>query len=143
MDEMIRELLYRSFDDDLSPEEKHRLDEALEKSAELRTEQEKLSRMRKEISGSAEKSFEPLFVDRLMNRIQVENQKKSYSIDDFLDSLAWSFKRIALAASIAVIILLAVNIFQEKNISLDSLLAMPQITVQETWELNDLTEGEL
>lgn len=143
MDEKIRELLYRSFDDDLSPEEKNQLKDALEKSAELRTEKEKLSHLRKEISGTTEKSFAPFFADRVMNRIYAEKEMKSYSMDDFFNSLAWSFKRIALAASFAVILILAINLFKEENISLDSLLAMPQITVKETWELDVITEGEL
>jgi len=142
MNDKILELLYRSFDDELSPEERKQLDEALQNSQGLRAEKAKISNMRATITNSAEKSFGSNFADGVMSRVHAQKQFPEYTIDDFLDSLLWSFKRIGLVASFTLLLLLANNIFKGGDISIDSILAMPQITMEETWELTDLTEGE-
>ncbi len=142
MNDKILELLYRSFDDELSPEERKQLDEALQHSPELRAEQANISKMRSTINSSAEKSFGLNFADKVMSSIHAQKQLQTYIIDDYLDSLLWSFKRIALVASFALLLLLANNIFRGGDISIDSILAMPQITLEDTWELTDLMEEE-
>jgi anti-sigma factor RsiW len=143
MDQKILDLLYRSFDGQLLPEEQQRLEEALASSKQLRDEKERIVALRKTISGNAAQSFEPFFAERVMQRITAEMEQKLETVEDFFNSLLWSFRRVALAGAIAVLLLFANNLLRADDLSLDSLLAMPQLTIEDTWAINDLIEGEL
>lgn len=143
MDPKVLELLYRSFDGQLTPAEEQRLEEALRHSQSLREEKEKIAAMRQAISGSAAQSFQPFFAEKVMQRIQAERKPQTEAGEDFFGSLAWSFRRIALAGAIAVLLLLAGNVIQKGDISLNSVLAMPQLTIEDTVVLNNPLEGEL
>lgn len=143
MDQKVLELLYRSFDGQLTPAERQRLEEALAHSQPLREEKEKIAALRQTVAGSAAQSFEPFFAERVMQRIQAKGRLLAAAGDDFIASLMWSFRRIALAAIIAVFLLLAGNIIQKGEISLNSMLAMPQLTIDDTVVLNNPLEGEL
>lgn len=142
MDQKVLDLLYRSFDGKLTPEEQRGLDKALAASKQLREEKEKITASRKIISGTAATSFEPFFAERVMQRIQAEREAVSEVGEDFFGSLMWSFRRIALAGAIAVLLLLANNIIQGGEISLNSLLAMPQLTIEDTLVLNNPLERQ-
>lgn len=143
MDQKVLELLYRSFDGQLTPAEQERLDEALRHSQPLREEKEKIAAMRQAVSGSAAQSFQPFFAERVVQRIQAERKPQAESGEDFFGSLAWSFRRIALAGTIAVLLLLAGSVIQRGEISLNSVLAMPQLTIEDTVVLHNPLEGEL
>jgi anti-sigma factor RsiW len=143
MDQKILDLLYRSFDGQLLPEEQQRLEEALASSKQLRDEKERIVALRKTISGNAAQSFEPFFAERVMQRITAEMEQKLETVEDFFNSLLWSFRRVALTGAIAVLLLFANNLLRADDLSLDSLLAMPQLTIEDTWAINDLIEGEL
>ena len=136
MDHKLLDLLYRSFDDQLTPEEQSQLEDALANSTTLQKEKERIAAMRKTVSESAVESFEPFFAERVMRQIHTEKG------EDFFASLLWAFRRIALAGAIAAILLLANNLSRGDDISLDSVLLMPQLTLEETWELDDLAEAE-
>jgi len=142
MDQKVLELLYRSFDRQLTPEEQHRLDEALTHSQPLQEEKERIAALRQTVAGSAAQSIEPFFAERVMQRIQAKGKSRTSAGDDFIGSLMWSFRRIALAGVIAVFLLLAGNIIQKGEISLNSMLAMPQLTIEDTLVLNNPLEGE-
>jgi anti-sigma factor RsiW len=143
MDQKVLDLLYRSFDGQLTPEEKQLLEKTLAQSKALQKEKERIVGLRKTISGSALQSFEPFFAERLMQRIQAERESQSAAGEDFIGSLLWSFRRIALAGAIAVLLLLTSNIVQKGEISLNSMLAIPQLTIEDTLVLNNPLEGEL
>lgn len=143
MDQKVLELLYRSFDAQLTPAEQQQLDEALARSQPLREEKEKIAAMRQAVAGSAVQSFEPFFAERVMQRIQGRGKSMAAAGEEFMSSLVWSFRRIALAGVIALLLLLAGNIIQKGDISLNSVLAMPQLTIEDTVVLNNPLEGEL
>ncbi len=57
MDEKILELLYRSFDSELSRDEQNKLRQALEKSEELKSHKEEMLKMRKSLKTYNPKGF--------------------------------------------------------------------------------------
>lgn len=143
MDRKSLELLYRSFDAPMAEEEQRQLREALEKSRELREEKERLEAMRRAISGAAVPSFEPFFAERVLRRLFPVTRANAEKGEDFFDSLVWSFRRIALAGAIAALLLLANNIYRGGGISISTIFAMPQLTIEDTWALDNPIEGEL
>jgi hypothetical protein len=70
MDKKLRDLLYRSFDSKLSPEEKKLLEQALSQTKELRQEKKMITSLREGIKRSKMTSFQPYFADRVMENIR-------------------------------------------------------------------------
>ncbi|MFQ6114042.1 MAG: hypothetical protein ACE5NG_08115 [bacterium] len=138
MNERILELLYRSFGETLSKEEQAELEEALVASNELQEEKRCISDMRQIIADSAERKFKPFFSTRVMRRIKAEAIEQ----EDFWRDLVWAFRRLALAGAIAIILLLANSVLLQKNNSLDSVLGMPQLTLEDTWQMSNIVEEE-
>ncbi|MFQ5822885.1 MAG: hypothetical protein ACE5JB_02395 [bacterium] len=136
MNERLLELLYRSFDDELSEEDQTELTSALSLFPELLEEKKRIIEMRQMIKGEAVHSFKPFFAAQVMQRIKSESIEQ----EDFLGSLIWVFRRIALAGTIAILLLLANSVLVEKNNSLDSVLGMPQLTLEDTWQLDIIVE---
>ena len=130
MDKKITDLLYRTFDEDLSAKEQQKLDKSLSDSAELRKEREQIFAMRQAVSNTGEKSFKPFFAERVMNQI-----KKSHSpqgeVDSFFDSLIAVFRPLAIGAAIILITLLSYNMKKTNNYSLTGALGKQQITLEE------------
>jgi anti-sigma factor RsiW len=125
MNEKMLELLYRSFDDRLTEEERTCLEEALSTSEELRAEKERVTGMRKSISSSAAASFEPFFAERVMNRIR-GMEKADTDEDLFFESLYRMFRPLALAASVVVFTLISLNLRKSDNISLSAAFAVQE-----------------
>lgn len=125
MNEKMLELLYRTFDDRLTEEERKRLDEALAASEELRAEKERISAMRSAISSNAAVSFEPFFAERVMNRIR-DLEKADAGEDLFFESLYRMFRPLALAASLAVFTLISWNLSKSDDISLSAAFAVQE-----------------
>ncbi len=138
MNEMLLDLLYRSFDEELSKEEQIMLDKALASSLELNKEKDRIAEMRKAIAENAERSFKPFFSARVMQRIKADETEQ----DDFFTSLVWTFRRFAIIGAITIILLLANSILVDKSISIDTALAMPQLTLEDTWQLDIMLEEE-
>lgn len=126
MNRKILDLLYRSFDQQLEPKEQQRLDETLAQSAELRAEQERITRMRVMISDSSVPSFHPFFAEKVMRRIRGAET----AMETFWDSLISVFRPIAIAATILFIVLLTYNLFKSDHKSLASALAEPEIKLE-------------
>jgi len=143
MDQKMLKLVYRSFDGRLAREEQKQLDEALEKSVELRKEKERINKMRNMVSNTAETEFEPYFADRVMRQIHSRVKEKSETVEDFFNSIIWSFRRFAMAGAVAILLLLAFNIIKGESLSIDNFLALPQLTIEDTWYLDDFINGEL
>ncbi len=133
MNERLLELLYRSFDDELTKEEQRELVEALSFWPELREEKKRITEMRQMIASEAVRSFKPFFSNRVMRRLK----EKTTTGEDFFESLLWAFRRIALAGALALLLLIANNVLTERSASLNSLLRMPQLSLEDVWQLDN------
>ncbi len=118
------DLLYRSLDSSLAPGEQSRLDAALQRDQGLRDEYERLIRLRGLVEGQESPSFQAGFTSRVMKRLAsespagAETNPSAGAMPDFQDALPLMFRRVAVAASIAAILLLTYNLTTSGNISL-------------------------
>jgi len=103
-----RKLLHRSFENKLSKRQQRTLNRELARNAELRAEKAKIERIREALTDSPELSFRPFFAERVTNRIMNLYQNRQ---EDFAASLAFAFRRIAIAGVVTAVILLSVNLF--------------------------------
>ena len=112
MNKNIFDLLYRSFDGNLTDEEQALLAKAIENSGVLQDEQKEIMRMREKIIKIKTSSFKPFFTERVMNRITGLN-------DNVFDpvSLILVFRRLVLVSAIIVIILIPLNFRKTNTIS--------------------------
>lgn len=118
------DLLYRSLDTTLTAEEQNRLDAALRRDSGLREERERLVRIRIQMEGQEPPSFRPGFTSRVMDRLDQESEVHSApetavgAALDFQDALPMMFRRVAVAASIAAVLLLTYNLTTSGSVSL-------------------------
>lgn len=133
------ELLYRSFDTQLEHEENQLLDRALEKSISLRNLQETLKRIRRAIKQNRVKSFSPQFADHVMQQIYTISR----ATEDFFTALLWSFRRVTIPGLACLLMLIGHHLVNTGNISVETFLSRPQITLTETWPIDDLLEGDI
>lgn len=138
MDKRILKLLYRSFDDPLSPDEQEQLNAALESSEELKNEKEQIMAARKVFQKSWKPKFEPFFADRVMAQIRNSKTVTTETVDEFVSALVLSFRKIAIAGTIAAILLLTNNFIAAGGISLDKSIALQQISIEDSWSFNRL-----
>ena len=117
MNPSIRNLLYRSLDDSLSDIEQKQLDESLAESSELRDEYDQLVSMRRMMSDNAPTSFEPWFVQRVMQRV-AGSIAVADSESALFSQLAIMFRRVAIAAAVAGILAVSYNLSQSHEMSL-------------------------
>jgi hypothetical protein len=113
------DLLIKSFDEQLSPDETKQLEEALSESDDLRKEKEHLLKLRRVLS-SQQYEFKPFFETRVMNRILKLKSGKVFELD-FTKNLSTVFKRVAISGIAAIIILLITFYISEGSFSLDTL----------------------
>ncbi len=106
--EMKRELLYASFDRDLSPEEKKLLEEYLKDPA-LKAEEEELREMRG-LLGETSWHFDEGFSSRVMQRLSEEKEQTKVVEMENTGQFFSLFRKIAVA-SIAVIAVLLISIY--------------------------------
>ncbi len=131
-------LLQRSFDDQLSQEELNALNNVLSLSKELKKEQEKISTIRLTISQQAEQHFSPFFADRVMRKIRRQKEMLNKKNEDLSLSLIFSFRKIAIAGTVAILLLLSGNILSEGGFSFEKALGLQQVSIEDTWSLNNL-----
>ncbi len=132
MNDKWLELLYRSLDGDLSPEERRQLEEALGASPELREERARLLELRQWVHDDAIRRFEPFFASRLLQRVRRETRGN----EDLVAALMWAFRKIAVVGAVTLALLLADHLFVQKHRSLDDILGGPQVTLEDTWQLD-------
>ena len=130
MDKKLLDLLYRSFDESLSPEARQKLDTALAGSVELRKEREQILAIRQSAAEGGKRSFKPFFAERVMNQIK-KNRVPRSEADSFFDSLIAVFRPVAIGAAIILVTLLSYNMKKTKNYSLAGALGKQQITLEE------------
>lgn len=118
------DLLYRSLDASLTPEEQSRLDTALRRDPGLRDEYERLVRMRNMVENQESPSFRADFSQRVMDRLAAESAVRPASIPegvakpDFEDALPLMFRKVAVAASVAAVLLLTYNLATSESVSI-------------------------
>lgn len=107
-----KELLYRSFDDELNKSEATNLKEALSNSKELRNEKESIEEVRN-ILGQNQFQFNDGFADRVLSTLEANNAV-------FVVGLYNLFKRVAITGIAAIIVLLISIYFIDGSIETDS-----------------------
>jgi anti-sigma factor RsiW len=133
MNKKVIDLLYRSFDGTLKPEEEKELEEALANSQELRKEKERITNMRSALSTSAVKSFRPFFAERVMHAITSAAGQKN-GLEQFFESLQFAFRRVAVMSATVVLLLAAFNVIKNGEVSIAGALGMPQESLEEVLE---------
>ena len=119
MSENIHKLLLRSFDADLTVDEKSRLDRALADSESLRLEHEQMKTLRKAVEQGVSHSFRPFFADRVMSRLKTI-QKSNERFDPFFESLMHLFKPVLVAAAVLIAIMISYNAVRHEGTLLAS-----------------------
>ena len=118
------DLVYRSIDSSLISGEQIRLDTALRNDPDLRAEYERLVWLRSLVEEQNSPSFSEGFSNRVMNRLSLEPM--STTVSEFQDLLAFMFRRVAVVASFAVILLLTYNLTSSGNVSLPASLGLSE-----------------
>jgi len=125
-----QKLLFQSFDLDLELREKRLLKEALAEYPELIEERKHLESIYRKAPIRKTTSFSPWFVDRTMNRIRsLSNLEKS--IDISVGVFLTAFRRVALIASVMVVLILAFNVSTSAEYSLASVIGIPNTSMEE------------
>ena len=146
------DLLYRSLDASLTPEEQSRLDAALRRDHGLRDEYERLVRLRSQVENQESPSFRADFSQRVMERLAAESSTMPASnpegeaTPDFEDALPLMFRKVAVAASVAAVLLLTYNLATSESVSINTSFGLTEELYPE--DLYDArialeTEGEL
>ena len=141
MNKKLLELLYRSFDGELSKKEHTIIMNALESSEELKKEQERIIKIRKNIAVGLNQTFQPPFADKIMRTIRSQKEPQNRQIDEFFNALVLSFRKIAVAGALGALIILTTNFISGGEISLDTALALHNLNIEDAWSLNDLISG--
>lgn len=132
MDDKIKQLLYDSFERQLSSNEQDLLDKALADSSELQAAREDIIEMRKRLSDLKEQKFESFFADRVMSKIrEIPEQNGS---NEFFENIALFFKPVAITATVIIIIVASLNLMQGDQISLESVIAAPDVTISDAYD---------
>jgi len=133
-DKKILKLLYRSLDDDLKDKDQKKLDEALEKSEDLRKDKERVLAQRQAVADSAGQSFGPFFAERVMNRIEGLGQKKN-GLEAFYESFMTAFRKVAIVSAAVLVLLISYNVVKSDIVPEDELFFMADTTIEEILEL--------
>ncbi|MFZ5979388.1 MAG: hypothetical protein ACOYVF_02045 [Candidatus Zixiibacteriota bacterium] len=134
MNKKLKEILYRSFDSPLDPVEARLLDDALRDSEELRREKEAIEEMRQALAAGKPEGFQPFFAEKVMNRIETMETESEPSVH-FMESLMVYFRPMAIIATTAVLILLAINLKTGGNWSIQSALGLEENETEMLYEI--------
>jgi anti-sigma factor RsiW len=142
MNERMLDLLYHSFDGELTAGERKMLEDALAASEELRRERNDIMTMRKRISTGGPESFSPFFIERVMQRVATLTEAESGS-RALQEWLVGAFKRVAIAGAAVAIGLVVFNLVQTEDVSFAAALGMSEISLEEMLELpvDSILEG--
>jgi hypothetical protein len=134
MNKTTLKLLYRSFDDELNPEEKEHLDRALKESEELRKEKEQILAHRRALEESETISFKSLFAERVMNRIDKLGPKHN-GFESFYETLILMFRRFAIVGAAILLLLLIYNLQTGNILSTEEIMFASDFTFEEILNL--------
>ncbi|MCB0279359.1 MAG: hypothetical protein KDD94_07645 [Calditrichaeota bacterium] len=120
MKQYLIDLLYQSFDRELTEKESDDLELGLQTFPELREKKESIEQLRESLADFKEFSaFSDGFANRVMGKINATKALKKADILLF-NSINHSFKRIAIAALFLIVSLFAINMFNRGDISIPS-----------------------
>ena len=122
-------LLYKSFDLPLTEKEQVALDDALSHSLELQQERVRIQNMRGAISHAGEHKFRPFFAERVISNLSLKGLRTEQS--EFFLSLVYAFRRVALLGTVAMLLLLSFNLLQSDRFTVKSVLALPDVSMEE------------
>ena len=132
MDKKLKDLLYRSFDADLGPQEKKLLEDALSRSDEFRKEKEMILSLRENLRIGKATSFKPFFAERVMERIRSSKQVDEDA--QFFNSLFVLFRPITIAAVVLILIIAGYNMTSTDRFSIEGALGIPEVTVDDVYD---------
>ena len=134
MNDRILELLYRSFDEDLTGDEERELREALAASEALRREKDRIEAMRNMVSASRVDTFKPFFAERVMRRLSEVRESRNgiWTLQDWLSRL---FRPVAIAGAAVAAGLLVFNLVQADAISVAAAFGISEVPIEEILEL--------
>lgn len=131
MNRKFKNLLYLSFDGELSAKEKDLLDKALAESPELRREQAEISRQRQALSQGRDVSFGPMFAERVVSKLSFSQQHEN-GMAVFYEVFKGMFAKIAIVGAVVLLLLFSYN-----------LTIGDQMTEEEAFFASDTTHEEL
>ena len=137
-EQIVRDLLLRSFDFKLTSEEQRLLKEGLNRYPRLNSDMKKVISIRTALQRKEKTGYKPGFSDRVLDRlrnIQTDN-------DLYFTYLIRFFRQIALVGSVLIMLFAVNNLIRGQDVSLDSLLALPQISLENTLASGLIVEGE-
>lgn len=129
------DLLYKSFDAELTPSERKILEESLTNDPALRRENEQAGQVRAALRSLSGRRFEALFADRILVRLREEAE------DDFFTSLLWVFRRMIVIGAATIILLMLNNVISSGDLSLDGAFGIPRPTLEEALSVNQFMGG--
>lgn len=134
MNERILEILYRSFDGELTADEQRELRDALAASEELRREKSQIEKMRQMGSASRQDAFRPFFTERVMRRVAGlrEGSNGMWTLQDWLSRV---FRRVAVAGAAVAVGLVVLNLVQAEQVSLTAAFGVSDAPIEEMLEL--------
>lgn len=124
MEHNLYNLLLRSFDGSLSETEQQRLNTLLDSSSDVRSVREEIGRLRSGLRVEKDKTFQPFFAERVVNRL---NSRRQSTVDYFVAA----FRTVAIGAAVLVIIFSAYNISRENSFTVDSALGIHHQSLQQ------------
>ena len=130
MNRKLKQLLYRSFEGLLNDKEFRRLDAALESSAELREERDRIKHQRELLAQAGSPTFAPGFADRVLRRLEKPGAGAN-GWEHFYTSLLGIFRRLALAGAVALLLLLIYNLQLGDKISPEEAFFASDTTYEE------------
>jgi hypothetical protein len=131
METKIHDLLLRSFDTELTKAERRRLDEALQNSAQLRLEKERIRLLREAITDQTPRSFSPFFAERVMSRIRRENASSIEVV--YGDVLVSAFRPVAVVAFLLILALLSFNALRNDGAVMAGVLHGSGVGIEEAF----------
>ena len=129
----LEKLIYKSLDSKLSEKEHETLITELMKSDEYFSEYNRLLEIRHAVSETKETDFEPFFEERLLKKLNHTVNDEKY-FDLLSNSLFASFRRVAVAAIIILIILVSYNLNSGNNYSIQNLLGLSQAKIENAFD---------
>jgi hypothetical protein len=116
MNEKLKQMLYKYFDQELSPAEKIYLENELKESAELKDEKQKIESLRNLLE-SNEYSFNSNFSENILQSLSANK----HDIDTYIINI---FPKFFYGIAAAIIILIATSFMLNGTLSFDSLLGI-------------------
>ena len=125
----VLELLIYSLDNELNSDEEKLLENAIDKSPELRAERDRYLKLRKMVAG-VESSIPVGFADDVMRKWSSKKHQHSFG-----NRIVHLFPRVAVAAAIILLVTWSAVYFGGENIMMDTLTGLDDMSPDEAYSL--------